>query len=68
MSFEIISYCPICLDQTKHYPRETKNIHGHTITFMVCENCYSVATASVVSSKELDFNFVDPKNDDYYRI
>ena len=55
MSLKLISYCPVCDQQNYFDSKQTVSANGHTVTYLVCNNCYSVSSISI--SKQLEFNF-----------
>jgi hypothetical protein len=55
MSLKISSYCPVCEQQADFSSKQSLSISGHVITYLMCNNCYSVSSISV--SKQLEFDF-----------
>lgn len=55
MSLKISSYCPVCEQQVEFNSRQSASSSGHIMTYLVCDNCYSVSSISVL--KQLEFNF-----------
>jgi hypothetical protein len=60
MSLEIISYCSVCLTQTKHHTKN-KTVHGNTSIFMVCDSCHSIANVGFAINKQTNFNNLPDK-------
>lgn len=55
MSLKISSYCPVCEQQAEFNSRQSTSSNGHVVTYLVCNNCYSVSSISISKQFKLDF-------------